>query len=148
MTDHYSAQTPVLIENEHAMQDFAQQFIHQITPGMVVFIHGDLGAGKTTLVRAMLREWGVSGAIKSPTYTIVEPYELAHTWVYHFDLYRLASAEELEFLGGRDYWSAHSICLLEWPEKGAGCLPEPDLELTITVLDNTRRMIKINKRLT
>lgn len=112
--------------------------------GAVVFLRGNLGMGKTTLCRGVMGFWGHTGAVKSPTYTLVEPYEFDTTKVYHFDLYRLGDPEELEFLGIRDYFDETSLCLIEWPEKGQGMLPVADLELFLSE-KNQGREIKWSK---
>lgn len=97
----------------------------------LVFLEGDLGAGKTTLARGFLRARGYGGPVRSPTYTLVEPYELATGAVYHLDLYRLGDREELEYLGVRELFDRDVVLLIEWPDRGAGWLAEPDLRIQI-----------------
>lgn len=104
----------------------------------VVYLHGDLGAGKTTLARAFLRHAGVAGTLRSPTYTLMEPYTAGALRFLHLDLYRLASADEVENLGLRDYPPETTIWLVEWPERGAGHLPRPDWTLHLGHLGDGR----------
>lgn len=121
------------LANEQATEAMAAKLASLIFPGLTVYLDGDLGAGKTSFVRGVLRALGHSGAVKSPTYTIVEPYEVAGLSVFHFDLYRLVDIEELELMGVRDYFAAESICFVEWPERGAGFLPSADLLIKLSV---------------
>ncbi|MGH8582613.1 MAG: tRNA (adenosine(37)-N6)-threonylcarbamoyltransferase complex ATPase subunit type 1 TsaE [Gammaproteobacteria bacterium] len=109
---------------------------------VLVFLRGALGAGKTTLARGFLRGLGHTGPVKSPTYTLVEPYPLAPRPVFHFDLYRLSAASELEDLGIRDYLDGRSVLLIEWPERGAQGRIDPDVEVHIQAREGGRRELR------
>lgn len=118
------------VDTERLGQELAAQ-VQAIGGGLTVFLEGNLGMGKTTLSRGFLRGLGHGGAVKSPTYTLVEPYEHLQPATYHFDLYRLGDPEELEYMGIRDYFLGESLCLIEWAERGQGVLPEPDLVIRL-----------------
>ncbi len=106
-----------------------------LLPGMVVWLNGDLGAGKTTLVRALLRGVGYGGAVKSPTYTLVESYVVSRLYWYHFDFYRFNEPEEFDGAGLGDYFRDDAVCLVEWPEKAIGYVPAADLVLDFCFTD-------------
>ncbi|MDB5762280.1 MAG: tsaE [Herminiimonas sp.] len=108
-----------------------------LTPGLAIYLHGDLGAGKTALTRALLHAAGHAGHVKSPTYTLAEPYTVViagrPTDVIHFDLYRMASPEEFLDAGFREYFNRHNVCIVEWPEKADPVLPAPDINIFLAV---------------
>lgn len=131
------------LADEEAMVAFGGQ-LARITQGHgLIFLEGDLGAGKTTLSRGIIRGLGHTGAVKSPTFTLVEPYEIGDIRAFHFDLYRLVDPEELEYMGIRDYFDEDALCLIEWPQKGAGFLPKADLTITIRP-HNTGRALTLS----
>jgi len=119
--------------NEAAMLEFGKMLFIAMQKEGVVFLRGDLGLGKTTLSRGVVLASGHKGVVKSPTYTLVEPYECAESIIYHFDLYRLSDPEELEYLGIRDYFSKGMLSLIEWPDKGYGALPSADVEIELSL---------------
>ncbi|MAI54040.1 MAG: tRNA (adenosine(37)-N6)-threonylcarbamoyltransferase complex ATPase subunit type 1 TsaE [Gammaproteobacteria bacterium TMED95] len=131
------------LDSEAATINLGRLLAPALDAAGVIFLSGGLGAGKTTLCRGLLRGLGYDGAVKSPTFTLVEPYELERGSVYHFDLYRLAHPDELDYLGAEDYFAAEALCLIEWPERGAGFLPTPDLELTLTVTSEASRQMQL-----
>ena len=126
--------------NEKQMFDIAKEYVTTLKAGTVVFLHGNLGAGKTTFVKGVLRALGYDGNVKSPTYTLVESYELKDFNLYHFDLYRLADPEELEWVGVRDYFNDSSVCFVEWPEKGDGFLNKAGANIHIKYLEKGREL--------
>ena len=135
---------------EEKMLAFAGQcssvFANAAIDGGLIFLEGDLGAGKTTFSRGLMRGFGHLGPVKSPTYTLVETYDVlasqqeAPLTVCHFDLYRLGDPEELEFMGIRDYLEGAHLCLMEWADKGLGLLPVADLVLSITDIEDGRQL--------
>ncbi len=126
--------------NEQALLAIAEGLSRCQVEGLTLYLQGELGMGKTTFSRGVINGFGHRGAVKSPTYTLVEPYEFGAIIVYHFDLYRLGDPEELEYMGIRDYFSDNSLCLIEWPQRGAGILKGPDIVVHFSVQGQGRRL--------
>lgn len=123
---------PQHFTSELQMIDFAQSFANRIQAGQVIYLQGPLGAGKTTFARALIQALGYQGQVVSPTFTIVEPYELPEFTLFHFDLYRIEDPQELFNIGIHDYFSADSVSLIEWPERATSILPKADIDCQIT----------------
>ncbi len=130
----------LIIENEASMLAFGAKLAKSLPDTAIIFLEGNLGAGKTTLVRGMLQGLGFNGAVKSPTYTLVEPYEVDGQQIFHFDLYRVRDPEELEFIGISDYFMTGAICLIEWPQLGADFLPQADITCYIETYAEGRKI--------
>ncbi|MDP1659964.1 MAG: tRNA (adenosine(37)-N6)-threonylcarbamoyltransferase complex ATPase subunit type 1 TsaE [Methylotenera sp.] len=143
------------LADEAATLQFGAVLAKAIQPNLTIYLHGDLGAGKTTLVRGLLHALGYVGKVKSPTYTLVESYEiksiqskvLSNLMLYHFDLYRFNDDEEWEAAGFRDYFNAESVCVIEWPEKAQNMLPTPDLNIAFDIKNTGKylgRSVKVS----
>ncbi|MDZ4263381.1 MAG: tRNA (adenosine(37)-N6)-threonylcarbamoyltransferase complex ATPase subunit type 1 TsaE [Pseudomonadota bacterium] len=126
------------VADDPAMRALGARLALACPPSCVIYLVGELGAGKSTLARGFLRALGHVGTARSPTYTLVEPYELPERQIYHLDLYRLADPEELEFLGLRDWLAEDAILLVEWPQRGEGLLPAADLTVTLLYVGKAR----------
>ncbi len=130
---------PVLVLDPAAAERLGRWLAGRLEPGMVIHLRGDLGAGKTSLVRAVLQGLGVRGPVRSPSYTLVESYDVGGRSCHHLDLYRLGDPEELEWLGLRDLLAGPAVLFVEWPERGGALLPAPDLEIRIEHAGDRRR---------
>lgn len=136
------------LKNEEALLDFGKclaiqfrDYLNESTSNsLVIYLNGELGAGKTTLTRSIVRAFGHQGNVKSPTYTLVEEYVLPPFSIYHFDLYRLADPEELEFMGIRDYFRPQTLCLLEWANRGLGMIPTADFIIQLDYAEQGRNL--------
>jgi len=127
------------IPDAAAMEQLGARIAAHCPPGARIFLQGALGTGKTTFVRGFLRGLGYDGFVKSPTFTLIEPYRVTGRDIYHIDLYRMQEAAELESIGLRDYFDQEGICLVEWPEKGGAALGRPDLHITLSFLEGSGR---------
>ena len=139
-----TAPSPLTWQGEEDTRAFAERLAgHAAIADAFIALHGDLGAGKTTLVRHLLRALGAQGRIKSPTYALVEPYELPSLAAWHFDFYRFDDPKEWEDAGLRDLFASTGLKIAEWPEKAAGLLPVPDLDIHIEVDEQERRHVRL-----
>jgi len=138
MTNLYS------LPNAAATDALGRCLARQLVPGLVIYLHGDLGAGKTALTRALIHAAGYAGHVKSPTYTLAEPYDVflvnQKVMIMHFDLYRMASPDEFLEAGFREVFNQSTICIVEWPEHGENILPPPDLDIFLTVAGTGRHV--------
>ena len=132
------SQLTIELSTEDQTEALGRQLAAELTAPVTIYLTGDLGVGKTRLSRAILHGLGHAGTVKSPTYTIVEPYEFAQFTIYHFDLYRLTDPSELEFMGIRDYFSGSTIVLIEWPENGQGFVNDADLIIQLSFANTGR----------
>ncbi len=130
----------MLICGDRAMRDLGGALIDAVDSAGLITLHGQLGSGKTTLVRGALEARGVVSGVRSPTYTLVEFYELEGLSVAHFDLYRLADPEELEYLGFRDYLESNTLCFVEWPERAGSLLKSPGLSISLEYRQQCRAL--------
>lgn len=133
------------LPDEAATLALGARLAQVLRAGLTIYFHGDLGAGKTTFVRGLLHQLGHVGKVKSPTYTLVEPYVIpglnAIPNIYHFDLYRFIDPEEWDAAGFRDYFNARSLSLVEWPEKAGNLLPDADIDIRLLHKDQGRQVI-------
>ncbi|MBA2350756.1 MAG: tRNA (adenosine(37)-N6)-threonylcarbamoyltransferase complex ATPase subunit type 1 TsaE [Burkholderiales bacterium] len=126
------------LPDESATREIGVLLARGVEPGMMIYLSGELGSGKTTLVRALLRARGVGGRIKSPTFTLVEVYSVSKLNFYHFDFYRFNNPDEWMSTGFRDYFRDDAVCLVEWPEKAGDSLPSPDIRIHLRYAADAR----------
>ena len=128
------------LPDEAATLAFGAELARALAPGLTIYLVGDLGAGKTTLTRGVLRGLGYTGKVKSPTYTLLELYTVSSLYLYHFDFYRFADPQEWVDTGFREYFNADSVCIVEWPEKAGEFLPAPDLRISLEAQQSGRSL--------
>ena len=134
-----SGEVTAYLGDESATLELGMRLARTLVPGLRVYLSGDLGAGKTTLVRGCLRALGYQGRVKSPTFSLVELYKLSSLYLYHFDFYRFEDPQEWRDAGFRDEFSGAGVCVVEWPEKAAGWIPAPDLRIALEHANTGRR---------
>ena len=134
---------PRVIASPQAMEELGASLVKKIQAPCTIYLRGELGTGKTTLVRGALRALGYQGLVKSPTFTIVETYHLGQQDIHHFDLYRISDPEELDFIGIREFFGASSIVFFEWPDQGKSMIPAPDIELQL-LHSGDNRLVEIS----
>ncbi len=137
-SDDKDLATSVQLVDEAATLALGARLAERLAPGLNIWLEGELGSGKTTLVRGILRALGHTGTVKSPTYTLIEPYAISKMNLYHFDFYRLTTPEEFLDAGLDEYFSGEGICLVEWPRQAVPYLAPPDLVITLTPRDGGR----------
>ena len=137
---HNNSGTTCHLENESVTLTFGAEIATILRPGLLIFLKGDLGAGKTTLARGILRGLGHEGKVKSPTYNLIEIYKISRLYFYHFDFYRFTDPIEWEEAGFREYFNENSICLVEWPEKAEKLLPIADIWISFTIIGTGRNI--------
>jgi tRNA threonylcarbamoyladenosine biosynthesis protein TsaE len=137
---HNNSVTTCHLESESVTLTFGAEIATILRPGLIIFLRGDLGAGKTTLARGILRGLGHEGKVKSPTYNLVEIYKISRLYFYHFDFYRFTDPIEWEEAGFREYFNENSICLVEWPEKAEKLLPVADIRISFTIIGTGRKI--------
>ncbi len=128
------------LPTERASEEVAARLASCLVSPLVLAFSGEIGAGKTTLIRAMLRSLGVTSAIKSPTFSLVETYQVNHLQIHHFDLYRVQDENELDYIGFRDYFSDDAVCCIEWPERVVSCLDNADISFSLNLKGVGREM--------
>ncbi len=136
-----------IIRSADKMEAMGATLVENLSTPAVIYLHGDLGAGKTTLVRGALRQLGHKGLVKSPTFTLVETYSLDSLEAYHFDLYRISDPEELDYIGIREFCSGSNICFIEWPDLGKPLVPKATMEISIEYAPEGRQLSIVNHSL-
>jgi len=131
MSNHNHSKLELHLTDETATRAMGARLARVLVPGLRIYLHGDLGSGKTTLVRGLLRGLGYAGRVKSPTYALVELYPISRLNLYHFDFYRFRDPKEWRDAGFGEYFNSDSVCLVEWPEKAGGLLPVADLDIAL-----------------